>query len=90
MGVPNQLCTIQNFITEFWTLRNFRNFGLPIQKQWQKTKKSITQLPSGGASSTSHYSKFYNRISDSLEFWKFHTQNQSVMPNNKKVNIAIA
>jgi hypothetical protein len=35
----------QNFSGKFWTLSNFRNFGLKIQKRRRKIKKLISQLP---------------------------------------------
>ncbi len=35
-----RFCTIQKFSATFWTLLNFGNFRLGMQKQWQKTKKS--------------------------------------------------
>ena len=34
-------------------------------------------------------SKFYSRISDSFEFWKYQTLNAKAMAKNKKVNIAV-
>ncbi len=35
------------------------------------------------------YSKFYSKISDSSEFWKFWTHNAKAMAKDKKVNIAV-
>ncbi len=38
-------CTIWIFSATFQPLLNFKNFRLVMRKQWRKTKKTITQLP---------------------------------------------
>jgi hypothetical protein len=41
---PNEM-GIENFMAKFWTLSNFINYRLIIQKRCRKTKKSISELP---------------------------------------------
>jgi hypothetical protein len=39
--------------------------------------------------SLTRFSKFYSRILDPFEFWKFQTRNQKAMAKVKKANIAV-